>query len=658
MDCSSARLSNLVSEKEVDFDADIAGPGVLAAFLATSLIALSTLLSAYVTFSVPSEILNSGDAVMSSGIRHLLSRMSSKFPRLRRTEGLEGRRERIDAFMAFMVSISDQILVSQVAILIAAIIIHIEITIYSVNIVIALGCLASTVHLGSFPFYIDRLKEHGLARLTRVIAMIAGSGMLIFMLIIQLSSTWDMETHVYFICVMRDYRIDGDDVLGLLMQLFVPIAVAYSTYEIIRLLYKSQPKNDDTIVREHEDGRITSRSTMGGTTKDQQPTSDRDIEMQQPPLSHRQVMRHLDDQRSREPDRASSEIRSEVIILRQLLQPITEDETQHITHAGNTNSQQRPSLFRPRSGQYTLKHRLRNVFRQTSESRDRLLNKWLQLRALKVLLSDRDSQFRLKVELSRIAEEWAFHQCRGSFMWRFLWLWSGNVYAIVTVTIALTNDVGMSGDRNKMGFGQVVPLALLALPLFAAMQSNADYKEKVKSILRNRQDLSSSATLQTRNTRPFVATPLQSDRESLSPNDVDNIRYVKNMLRQRAEDMGYPYLYNWARAGELNAPSSLWVSAGCHAGLMFVFTTLLGWSMAYDTPFINLVLLLILLLLSCRRIIGLGSIRMALESSPKILEYLHNELSIESSEVGDHAQRMAEGRLLEEAGEDVQENNE
>jgi hypothetical protein len=512
--------------------------------------------------------------------------------------------------------------------------------------------------------------------------MIAGSGMLIFMLFIQLSSTWDMETHVYFICVMRDYRIDGDNVLGLLMQLFVPITVAYSTYEIIRLLYESQPKNDDTIDREYEDGRITSRSTMGGTTNEQQPTSDRDIEMQQPPLSHRQVMRHLDDQRSREPDRESSEIRSEVIILRQLLRPITEDETQHITHSGSTNSQQRPRLFRPRSGQYTLKHRLRNVFRQTSESRDRLLNKWLQLRALKVLLSDRDSQFRLKVELSRIAEEWAFHQCRGSFMWRFLWLWSGNVYAIVTVTITLTNDVGMSGDRNKMGFGQVVPLALLALPLFAAMESNAgesslfifsllwcwrsvalltiykDYNENVKSILRNRQDLSSSATLQINNTRPSLATPFQSDRESLSPNDVDNIHYVKNMLLQRAEDMGYPYLYNWARAGELNAPSSLWVSAGFHAGLMFIFTTLLGWSMAYDTPFINLVLLLILLLLSCRRIIGLASIRMELESSPKILEYLHNELSIESSEVGDHAQRIAEGRLLEEAREYMQQDNE
>jgi ribosomal protein L19 len=211
------------------------------AFLAASLVAFITLLAAYITLSVTPQLFNAGDTVLPTQLRKCLRKLRTKLPRLKRVKVVDSQNESIDAFKAFMLSISDQILVSQVTILIAAFIIHVEITIYSVNIVIAPGCLASTVHLGSFPFYIDHLRDHGTAKMVRVIAMAARSGMLVFAFIIQLSYTWDMETHVYFTCVLHDFQIKGEDIAGRIIELFVPISVLYGTYEIFQLLYTKQP---------------------------------------------------------------------------------------------------------------------------------------------------------------------------------------------------------------------------------------------------------------------------------------------------------------------------------------------------------------------------------------------------------------------------------
>ncbi|KAF5966579.1 hypothetical protein FBULB1_11579 [Fusarium bulbicola] len=128
MDCSPERLESLVSDEDVEFDADIAGPGVLAAFLVTSLIALATLILAFLTIPVPAHLLNSGDDVIAAGARRIYRRLRAKFPNTKLPKVDQSRSERTHAFMAFMVAISDQILVSQASILIAALIIHDDIT--------------------------------------------------------------------------------------------------------------------------------------------------------------------------------------------------------------------------------------------------------------------------------------------------------------------------------------------------------------------------------------------------------------------------------------------------------------------------------------------------------------------------------------------------
>jgi hypothetical protein len=214
--------------------------GVLIAFVATSLAVIIVLAFAFFTPSVPSQLLNTGDAVMAAGRRRLYRQLRSSIPKLKRSKVIDTRNERITAYKAFLHSTSDQLLVSQVAILIAAFVIYGEITIYSVNIIVALGCLASTVHLGCFPFYMDRLIDHNVAKFFRVSAMVSGSDMLAFMLIIQLSYSWDMETHVYFTCAIQSFNLDGATVSTRFFDMFIILTVLYGTYEVVQLLYTKQ----------------------------------------------------------------------------------------------------------------------------------------------------------------------------------------------------------------------------------------------------------------------------------------------------------------------------------------------------------------------------------------------------------------------------------
>ncbi|KAL6236705.1 hypothetical protein BDW75DRAFT_107953 [Aspergillus navahoensis] len=70
-----------------------------------------------------------------------------------------------------------------------------------------------------------------------------------------------------------------------------------------------------------------------------------------------------------------------------------------------------------------------------------------------------------------IAETWIFHECQESFLWRIPWLLSGNVYGLTDVLSTRSEADGISGEPETMGYGQIVPLVLLILPVFTAIQS-------------------------------------------------------------------------------------------------------------------------------------------------------------------------------------------
>ncbi|KAF5541106.1 hypothetical protein FMEXI_8127 [Fusarium mexicanum] len=666
MDCSPERLGSLVSDEEVEFDADIAGPGVLAAFLITSLIALATLILAFLTISVPARLLNSEDAVIAAGVRRAYRRLRAKLPKTKRTKVVQSRSERTHAFMAFMVAISDQILVSQASILIAALIIHDEITIYSSNIVIALGCLASTVHLGSFPFYIDRIKDHSTAKLIRVLAMVAGSGMLVFLLIIQLSYTWDMETHVYFICALRDYRMSeemgGADVINLLMRMFVPLAVLYGTYEIIQLLYRDQPVEDNPNEPgsrdEPPDGR-QNRSHLD----DQGLPENGDIELQN--------LARLEEQGNLENHRDPSDIEVESQAIVSIMQLISVSSMDMTTDNETDYQHRRSILLKPRGA----KIQFRKLLNEIKESkREQLLNRWLKLKALTILTSRIVSTRKLRLLVRLTAETWAFHQCRGSFAWRLFWLWSGNVYGIVTIFTSRAVTTGMSGNPNKMGFGQVVPLTLLALPIFAAMEGHAgnshlslyswgysltlkaDYKQKLKSIEKAHADQAILETRVTGNTRSQSGGQSPAQRQDMpAERDIASIQTVQEILKKRSEDIGYPELYTWVTGGDLTSTLSLQMGVAIHAAVMFAIATLLGFSMAYGVANINITLIVLLFLLAARRLIGLWLVVQDLRSCPMILDHLGCSNHLCQEQLGSHGERVAIGQATGDAGEDVEE---
>ncbi|KAF5659156.1 hypothetical protein FCIRC_12613 [Fusarium circinatum] len=635
MDCSPERLERLVSDEDVEFDADIAGPGVLAAFLVTSLIALATLILAFLTISVPERLLNSGDYVIAAGARRIYQRLRAKFPNTKRPNTRlprvdQSRSERTHAFMAFMVAISDQILVSQASILIAALIIHDDITIYSSNIVIALGCLASTVHLGSFPFYIDRIKDHSTAKLIRVLAMVAGSGMLVFLLVIQLSYTWDMESHVYFICALRDYRMSeemaGADVINLLMGMFVPLAVLYGTYEIIQLLYRDQPVEDNA----NEPGSRDEPPVV--------PQNRSDLNDQQIPENgciELQNLARLEDQANPENhgDPRDIDVESQAIV--SILQLISVSNIEMTTDNETDYQYQRSILLKPRGA----KIQFRELLNEIKESkREKLLNKWLKLKALTILTSKIVSTREVGLFVRLTAEIWAFHQCRGSFAWRLFWLWSG-----------------MSGNPNKMGFGQVVPLTLLALPIFAAMEGHADYKQKLKSIEKTRADQAIFEIPVTRNPRSQSGGQSRAQRQDMpAERGIASIQTVQEMLKKRSKDIGYPELYTWVIGGDLTDTPSLQMGVAVHAVIMFTITTLLGFLMAYGIANFNITLIVLLFLLAARRLTGLLLGFQDLRSCPMILDHLGSWNHSSQQQLGSHGERMAISQATGDAEENIE----
>ncbi|KAI1031093.1 hypothetical protein LB504_000209 [Fusarium proliferatum] len=638
MDCSPSRLRRLVSDEKVGFDADIAGPGVLAAFLITSLIALATLILAFLTISVPARLLNSGDAVIAAGARRTYQRLRAKFPKTKRTKAVQSRTERTHAFMAFMIAISDQILVSQASILIAALIIHDEITIYSSNIVIALGCLASTVHLGSFPFYIDRIRDHSTAKIIRVLAMITGSGILVFLLVVQLSYTWDMETHVYFICTLQNYRMNDEmgraDYLSIIMGMFVPLTVLYGTYEIVQLLYRNEPaddKSNEPDPRSESPIARRNRSDNGG------------IELQR--------LSRLEGQANPENHREPGDIEVESEAIVSILQLISGSNIE-ITTDNETNYQHQKSiLLKPRGAKIRFKELLKGI---TESNREHLLNKWLKLEALTILTSRTVSTRKLSLFARLTAETWAFHQCRGGFAWRLFWLWSGNVYGIVTIFTSRAVTTGMSGNPNEMGFGQVVPLALLALPILAAMEGRADYKQKLKSVEKAHVDQSNLEIPITGTTESRSRGQSPAQRQDMpSERDLASIQTVKEILKKRSNDIGCPELYNWLTGDSLTSTPSLQIGVAVHATVMFTIATVIGFSMSYDIAFINIIFVLLLFVLAARRLIGLCLVGLDMRSCPMILDHLGCTDHLNVQQSGSQGERMAAAQAAGDTGEDL-----
>ena len=334
-----------------------------------------------VTYSVPHSITNIVDDAVIQETRRLYYRVShSSFIRCLRCLPLpsflklqaltyreQGRQERIQELRTFLLSMSDQIVVSEVAILVAVWARNGSITLYSTNVVIALATLASSVHIPALLVATVSNSRHRSTLLPRVTLMVFGAVSLIVLWILRMFPSWNMETHIYFSCAIRDMsppRGSALEMWDLILANIVPaIFIGYAHLMAIYLLWRS----------------------------DSAPRSS--------------------------------------------LNPEKHSTWTSLSSCVRTNS--------------------------------------LRRRALYAYLAQRKSLRKLgpAARIFKLAESWAFHECLDSFIIRISWLLSASSYGVTTIFIARKDQTGMiSGDPDEMGFGQIVPLILLLLPILTAIQ--------------------------------------------------------------------------------------------------------------------------------------------------------------------------------------------
>ncbi|KAL5343895.1 hypothetical protein BJX70DRAFT_2467 [Aspergillus crustosus] len=388
---------------DVEFDSDIVGPGVIASFIAAALTALLTLLAGFTTCSIPPELINDADGIVARALRSGFTSLRTflHIPSFSQTDGAEAHEDRLRAFQTFLLSVSDQVLASELAILIAAYIGHADITLYSVNVVIALGCLASTVHLAMMPLLVRHIRSHNVIKASRSLTIVAVAVMLVVLLIFQLSDTWRDKTHIYFQCAFDDYQLDVPlNWAVYATQLLVAAILLYGNYEVIRLLYSRKK---------------TYTADEGAVD----PTP--------------------------------------------------------VSNPGPTTTT--PSR-KPRIHLSSLHNELTSI--QDHSHRSTLRRAWARHQARNAAQHPKMTPRRQRLYALRLAESLAFHECQESFLWRILWLLAGNIYGITEVFQTRSDTEGISGDRDKMGYGQIVPLVLLILPAFAAVQSVYDYRDSIR----------------------------------------------------------------------------------------------------------------------------------------------------------------------------------
>ena len=194
-----------LSTEPLDADPDIVGPGVcqsvltsytpqfsntiqvLAAFALTAIITFSAIVIGYFTNSLPEEHLNSLDFAIidwfsaswfGKGLAYLRSHV---IPFLRKYLFMAPTRERKPltkarrevAFEKFILALSDQQLVTGIAILIAIFANHCRTSIYELNIAISLAWFSSTTHLATLDVLHRYFRQNIVVRNWRMVGMIS-----------------------------------------------------------------------------------------------------------------------------------------------------------------------------------------------------------------------------------------------------------------------------------------------------------------------------------------------------------------------------------------------------------------------------------------------------------------------------------------------------
>lgn len=188
----------------LEVDPDIVGKGVVAAFLVSALVTCGAIIFGYLSDSLPDSYFNEADkAIITSWqdskiskllipflyrLYFLLKSLVKKCLWMKSATGSGRhltREKRTEALSRFILSLSDQQLVTGLAILIAALTNRCLISFYEFNIVISLAWFSSTTHLATLDVLQEYLVANPVIRNWRVLGMVSLMAMLLFGLLFQ-----------------------------------------------------------------------------------------------------------------------------------------------------------------------------------------------------------------------------------------------------------------------------------------------------------------------------------------------------------------------------------------------------------------------------------------------------------------------------------------
>lgn len=290
------------------------------------------------------------------------------------------RKHRIKGLQRFLISLSDQQLVTGIAIMIAGLIDPCSRSVYHFKIIAALGWFSSFTHLSTLTVLRDHLITHRRTRDLRVIVMLSVLSLLI---LFQIGTFSTQKTGLPIQCMWLSFWPVMPDffVIVVLILVLIILVRAYATN--ISLLYSTDP-----------DWTLYDRFLHGAVKR------------------------------------------------------LTGNEKR----VWNLEAIYVSSTWKSKAERGAVRKRLRERRR------------WSQYCG--IWTSQNSASKRQLVETIFL-----FQELQRSFLHEILVLFSAVAFGIgqVISTRRVKPEVGLSGDENKMSFGQLVPLLLLALPLMTAV---------------------------------------------------------------------------------------------------------------------------------------------------------------------------------------------
>ncbi|KAK0704390.1 hypothetical protein B0H67DRAFT_591272 [Lasiosphaeris hirsuta] len=192
-------------------DADIAGIGVVLSFLLTSAITLLSIIVAYFTGFIHQDSYRPADREFIQGCRALVFFWREQDEK--EEVPMKRKRAEIDAFEGFILSFSDQQLVTGLAILVTLYAKSCHVSVYSFQVATGLAFFSLVLHLSTLAVLRERIAQNVWVRGVRFAAMIIFGVMMLASLVLSQSASFTSPEQ-QIRCALADFRFVVSDKLA------------------------------------------------------------------------------------------------------------------------------------------------------------------------------------------------------------------------------------------------------------------------------------------------------------------------------------------------------------------------------------------------------------------------------------------------------------